>query len=327
MFPSSNTVSGSTSWAAAQQSGRLSLSPVELQKRAHQRLAERIDLAKSRHKPLSILRQEARRVVDQYYEYEQPGLSKPDRDKVVEEILGEAYGFSPLEELFRDESAKEIMVLAFNQVIVRKGDSWLPTSVRFKDAGQYRNYLQRLAEVGEAVAPGFSCALDVKLPNGYRVVGILPPDILEQPPLVAFQRGEIPATGSTVVVGENRPLPGRVSGPVANPPRPGLASVSVPATAARRIPVPDAPRASGITPPPRSGVEFDPLGKIKQRVSERIVATCAAAGMYDLSQIPTSELQRVVEAHIGETVAQERLVLEPVTLSRLAIEILAAMNR
>ena len=64
MFPSSNSISGSTSWAASQQSGRLGMSPVELQRRAHQRLAERIDLSKSRHKPLSILRQEGRRVVD-----------------------------------------------------------------------------------------------------------------------------------------------------------------------------------------------------------------------------------------------------------------------
>jgi hypothetical protein len=319
MPPPSNTLSGSIPWAAVpQQSGRLGLSPVELQRRAHQRLAERIDLAKTRHKPLSILRQEARRIVDQYYEYEQPGLPKPERDKLVEEILGEAYGFGPLEELFRDESAKEIMVLAFNQVIVRKGDAWLPTSVRFRDAGQYRNYLQRLAEVGEAIAPGLSCAMDVKLPNGYRAVGILPPGILEQPPLVAFQRGEVPpAAGSTVIIHENRPLPVRASGAVANPQRPGFPPK----------PAGSDPRTSGSTPPPRSAPESDPLGKVKQRVSERIVATCAAAGMYDLGQIPTAELQRVVEAHITEVVTSERLTLDPPALSRLTVEILAAMNR
>jgi hypothetical protein len=319
MPPLNTSSSGSSSWAATQQSGRLGMSPVELQKRAHQ---------------LSILRQEARRVVDQYYEYEQPGLAKADRERIVEDILGEAYGFGPLEELFRDESAKEIMVLAFNQVIVKKGENWLPTSTRFRDAAQYRSYLQRLTEVGEAVAPGLACAMDVKLPNGYRAVGILPPSILEQPPLVAFQRGEVPApTGSTVIINQNRvvPVPATRSGVVANAPRPGLMPVTLTPSTIRQatgqeVAAPS-PRSSGSTPPPRSKAEFDPLSKVKQRVTERIVTTCAAAGMYDLGQIPTAELQRVVEAHIAEIVSQERLALEPVTLSRLAVEILAAMNR
>jgi pilus assembly protein CpaF len=316
-----STLSGSLAWAATQQSGRLGMSPVELQKRAHQRLAERIDLAKSRHKPLSILRQEARRIVDQYYEYEQPGLAKADREKLVEDVLGESYGFGPLEELFRDDSAREIMVLAHNQVIVKKGVDWLPTSTRFRDAAQYRSYLQRLTEVGEPLAPGLACALDMKLPNGYRVVGILPPEILDQPPLFVFHRGETPPpTGSTVIINESRPMPARTSGVVTNVGRPGLSAVSPSANTMRQV------TAQG-TPPPRSSPEVDPFAKVKQRVTERIVATCAAAGMYDLSQIPTAELQKVVEAHIGEVVAHERLSLEPAVLGRLTVEILAAMHR
>lgn len=107
-----------------------------------------------------------------------------------------------------------------------------------------------------------------------------------------------------------------------------MGSVSVSASTIRQI---AAQEGQGITsrignPPPRS-VESDPFGKVKQRVTERIVSTCAAAGMYDLSQIPIAELQRVVQAHIQEVVTLERLSPDASTLDRLAVEILAAMNR
>ena len=95
------------------------VSPVEMLRRAQARLAERFDPSRTRHKPLSILRQEGRRLLDQYFESEWNALPKPERDRLVEEILSEAPGFSPLEELFRDESTQEIMVIAATQVIAK----------------------------------------------------------------------------------------------------------------------------------------------------------------------------------------------------------------
>ena len=73
--------------------------------------------------------------------------------------------------------------------------------------------------------------------------------------------------------------------------------------------------------------EADPFAKVKQRVTERIVTTCAAAGMYDLSQITNSELQRVVQAHVMEVLTNERLHVEEHVQQRLVVQILAAMNR
>jgi pilus assembly protein CpaF len=336
MPPFSSAVSGTVSWSA-QQSGRLGLSPGELSKRAHQRLAERIDLTKSKHKPLSILRQEARRVVEQYYEFESPGISKPERDQLVEEILGEAYGFGPLEELFRDDTAKEIMVLASSQVIVRRGENWLPTSVRFRDATQYRNALNRLTEIGESSAiPGTASGsgFDLKLSNGFRAIGILPPSILDQPPLVVFSRIENSASsGSTIIGVENRPAAAtiRKSGAITNTPRSVMSgTTAIPVGENRQIPSQfgmDVAKRSVATPLPRPTSDFDPFAKIKQRVTERIVTTCAAAGMYDLSQIPSFELQKVVQAHVLEVVANERLSLDDTVRERLVVEILAAMNR
>ena len=93
----------------------------ELRKKAHARLVERVDPVRNKHKPISILRQESRRTLEQFLEAEYPYVVKDDRGKLVDEVLGEAVGLGPLEELFRDETVFEILVLAPNQIIARRG--------------------------------------------------------------------------------------------------------------------------------------------------------------------------------------------------------------
>jgi hypothetical protein len=210
---------------------RLIGSPQDMARKAHALLADRFAPAKVRHKPLSILRQEARRTLENLFDTEFPIVKKPDRDRMIEDILSEAIGFGPLEELFRDEGNVEIMVLAANQVIARKGEAWLPTSVRFKDATQMRDYLQKLASGGEPVAAGPQPggAFDVKLANGFRVIGVLPPAVLDQPPLAVFVRGEPPASPAARPACRSPPppaccrrrrCPARRSWRVRPPPRP-----------------------------------------------------------------------------------------------------------
>ncbi len=297
-------------------------SPAEMLRRAHIRLAERFDPSKTRHKPLSILRQEARRLLDQYFEVEWHALSKPDRDKLIEEILTEAPGFGPLEELFRDEGTKEIMVIAATQIIAKKGEAWLPTSVRFRDAGQFRSYLTRLSETGESLVPTpvASGGFDVRLSNGFRVIAVLPPEILDQPPLVLFVRSEplpIPRGASSVVMSPlHRNLP---SGSIQSPLPPAAPPSGVVAT--------PPPRQSGFVTTPAPRIVEDPHTRLKQRVTERIIAKCAAAGVYDLSAIPSGELQRVIHAHVLELSMLDRVAVDETAKERMVLEILAKMNR
>jgi pilus assembly protein CpaF len=167
-------------------------SPLDLPRRAHALLAERFPAHRTKHKPLSILRQEGRRALEQFFDAQVPPPAKADRDRQVEEILGEANGFGPLEELFRDEAVREVMVLAAAQVIVRKDGGWVPTSVRFRDPAHQRTYLRRLADTGEPFVTGGGGgdgAFDVRLANGFRVIGVLPPDVLDTPPVAVFVRG------------------------------------------------------------------------------------------------------------------------------------------
>src|SRR5436305_14027766 len=75
--------------------------PADVRRRAHARLAEKIDPVRCRHKPLSILRAEARRIVETLLDSDAPSLSGAERERLIEDVLAESIGLGPLEELFR----------------------------------------------------------------------------------------------------------------------------------------------------------------------------------------------------------------------------------
>lgn len=304
---------------------RLLGTPQDMMRKSHALLADRFPPAKVRHKPLSILRQEGRRALEILFENEFPTVKKPDRDQMIELVLGEAIGFGPLEELFRDESLGEIMVLAAAQVIARRNDAWVPTSVRFRDPAHLRGYFRRVADTGEQLASTASPVggFDVRIANGFRVIGLLPPEVLDQSPTALFVRGEMPPPPSS---------PTR-SGTVSNAPRavpvPG-GSTGVPASAATRA-VSQSNQAEVTLVPqpaePRGPAVLNPYDRMRQRVTERIVRKCAAAGVYDLRSISTPELQRVILANVTELNADERMGMDEPLMQRMTLEILAGMNR
>jgi hypothetical protein len=286
--------------------------PPELRRKAHARLAERIDPARVRHKPLSLLRQEARRFLEQFLDTECLIPSRAERDRLTEDLLAEATGCGPLEELFRDEAVREILILTPTQVICRRNDDWLPTSVRFRDAEQYRAVLTRYAEIGELCVPGSSATggFDVRLGNGFHVLAIVPPTVMEQMPLALFVRGAAtrPSSGSVVVSAPSGVVPvssghrsGTRSGLHAAPPRETTDSDTLPV--------------------------IDPAARLRQRLTERIIMKFAAAGMYDLNQIPLPELRKIVLAQVQEFCHAERLGHDHARQEMLALEILAGMNR
>ncbi len=299
----------------------------DLRKKAHVKLAERVDPLRSRHKPLSLLRAEGRRVLEAFCDQDAVTLGRSDRDRLIDDVLAEAPGFGPLEELFRDDAVKEILILAAQQVLGRKGDSWLPTSSRFRDADQLRAVLARWADAGDSLVPGVpaSAGFDVRLPNGFRVMAILPPAVMDVSPQAFLTRG-MPV---------HPPAPGGLSGgsgPISAfaprrpyPPAGGSGPLATPAPA----PIPPAsgpvaPTTARPSPPPAAP---DPYAKIRQRVAERIVMKFASAGVYDMNLIPLPELRRIVVAHVAEYCTQERLGFDDAAHDWLALEILAGMNR
>lgn len=310
--------------------------PADLRRKAYAKLAERLDPARTRHRPLSLVRAEAGRLLDHLLDTEAPTLARDERDRLAQDVLASAPGVGPLEELFRDEAVTEILILAPAQVIVRKGDAWLPTSVRFRDGEQVKGVLARFAEVGEPLLPGSAPTggVGVRLANGFRLIAVTPPEVMGQQPVVLLIRGPAPAAatapagGSTgiawgAVLGRplptdsaprpesspSPPAPPRVIGLVSTPPPTGPGSARMP--------------AASLPPAPAT----DPLARFRQRLTERIITRFAAAGIYDLTEIPTNELQRIVAAHVAEFCQQERMDADESLQQQLVLGILAGMNR
>jgi hypothetical protein len=225
----------------------------------------------------------------------------------------------------------------------------VPTSVRFRDPAHQRSYLRRLTETNPPLfADGgpADAAFDVKLANGFRVVGILPPDVLEQPPLAVFTRGQptppaatpVPlatASGTVSAGAATRiaPIPqpggsGAVSFNAVNRSPASSGRFPKPDTASKGpipspLPIPQEPAVSEFYLP----ANLDPKEKVRRRVSERIIRKCAAAGVYDLSAIPATELQRVILAHVQEFNAAERMNLSDQEVQIVALEIFTGMRR
>jgi hypothetical protein len=278
------------------------------------KLEDRLDPGTSKRMPASLLRQSLRTFAEQITEQEARALPKPHRDRLVEEVLAELLGYGPLEELFREADVREILVAGPHAVIVRRdGGSWTPTSVRFRDEDHLRTAIDRLATHADPVG-GVTTSVnlyDLKLPNGFRAVAVIPPPALGVSASVAFVRVEAnPAA---------LPLPQSPTVPL----MPGLPSGSASAATAQQ-PLADPAPVSGTRP--TSG-ESDPLARHRNRLIERLITRLTNLGVYDLRRLEITELRRIVAAYVAEYVVKERILLSDADQARLQLEILAAMHR
>jgi hypothetical protein len=202
----------------------------------------------------------------------------------------------------------------------------VPTTARFRDAEQLRGVLARFGAVGELLTggPDPSAAVDVRLANGFRVVAVVPPQAAQLPPVALFARGQVPGSGLWT---------GSPSGLTAAPAaRPGVAAASRSATVRNPLPRPahETADVSASQPTPLLDVNppaADPFAQTRQRIAERMAAAMASAGVYDLNRIALPDLRRIVLAHVIEYCDAEKLAFDDGLKERLALEILAGMNR
>jgi hypothetical protein len=284
------------------------------------KLEDRMDLGASKRMPSSLLRQSLRTLAEQIAEQEGRGMGRADRDRLIEGVLAELLGYGPLEELFRDATTLEVLVAGPQAVIVRRErGGWVPTSIRYKDDDHLRTALDRLITHADPVG-GITTSVnlfDLKLPNGFRAVGVIPPPALGVSASVAFIRFDANAPQPAALAG----LPGgevRIS-----PPPGGSASVGT-------HPAPGTPGAS---PRPGSGLrpgladDPDPLARHRVRLIELLITKLASLGVYDVQKIEITELRRVVAAYVSEYCTTERIYLSDTDQARLQLEILTAMRR
>jgi pilus assembly protein CpaF len=158
----------------------------EWRKRMHAKLLDTMDLR--RHDVSSMsdtqLRSETSRVIrDILKEMEADIPRELDRELLCKQVLDEAVGLGPLEELLADESISEIMVNRYDEIYVERSGRLQRHGMTFTGDRAVLGVIERIvAPLGRRIDES-SPMVDARLKDGSRVNAIIPPLALKGPAL------------------------------------------------------------------------------------------------------------------------------------------------
>ncbi len=165
----------------------------ELKRRIHSKLVDKLDLSRVGDLEGEVLRREIRLVIEHLCDAEDDTyLNRAERDRLIEEVLDETFGYGPLELLLKDTRVSEIMVNNPKDIYVEKDGKVIKSSVTFRDDAHLLQIIDRIvSKVGRRVDE--VCPMvDARLPDGSRVNAIIPPLALDGPCLTIRRFGSNP---------------------------------------------------------------------------------------------------------------------------------------
>lgn len=108
-------------------------------------------------------------------------FSRDDKKALVRELVEEATGLGPLEELLADPSITEIMVNGSNEIFIERAGKIENTRRAFVSEEQLRGIIERIVSPLGRRIDDSSPYVDARLPDGSRVHAIIPPLSLDGP--------------------------------------------------------------------------------------------------------------------------------------------------
>lgn len=170
-----------------------------LKLRIHSELIRTIDLKKilaeagdseSKEKEL---RNKTQRDIGQIVDKEAPDLARDERQKLVKDVLEEALGLGPLEDMLSDPSISEIMVNGANKIFVEKGGKVQLSGIKFTSNDHLRRIIERIVTPLGRQINNATPYVDARLKDGSRVNAVIEPLALDGPALTIrkFKKGGI----------------------------------------------------------------------------------------------------------------------------------------
>src|SRR5579863_4376079 len=158
----------------------------------HSRLVDKLDLSRLGDLEGDTLRREIRLVVEHLCDTENPLLNRSERERLIEEVLDETFGFGPLEILLKDPTVSDIMINGPKKVFVEKKGRIVRSEVVFRDNGHLLQSIDRIvSKVGRRIDET-SPMVDARLPDGSRLNAIIPPLAIDGPSLSIRRFGSNP---------------------------------------------------------------------------------------------------------------------------------------
>jgi pilus assembly protein CpaF len=149
----------------------------------HKEVVERLDISKLGRLPKDHLRREVRGVAAKIIQTRRESVPDLDQERMVGEIMNEAFGLGPLEALMNDPTISDILVNGAGKVYVERRGRLEPTGILFADNHHLIQIIQRLTgRVGRRVDE-MSPLVDARLEDGSRLNAIIPPLALDGPVL------------------------------------------------------------------------------------------------------------------------------------------------
>jgi len=109
------------------------------------------------------------------------GLSRPDEERLIQELLNDAFDLGPITPYLLDEEISDILVNTHRQVYVERLGKLETTDVQFRDEAHLRLIIDRIiSRVGRRIDES-TPLVDARLPDGSRVNAIIPPAAIDGP--------------------------------------------------------------------------------------------------------------------------------------------------
>lgn len=170
-----------------------------LKLRIHSELIRTIDLKKilaeagDNESKEKELRNKTQRDIGQIVDKEAPDLARDERQKLVKDVLEEALGLGPLEDMLSDPSISEIMVNGANKIFVEKGGKVQLSGIKFTSNDHLRRIIERIVTPLGRQINNATPYVDARLKDGSRVNAVIEPLALDGPALTIrkFKKGGI----------------------------------------------------------------------------------------------------------------------------------------
>jgi len=151
----------------------------DLKRQIHAKLVDKLDLSRVSDLQGDTLRREIRLVVERLCDTENPLLNRMERERLIDEVLDETFGFGPLEMLLKDPTISDILVNGPFKIYVERRGKLEKSDVKFRDNDHLMQIIDRIvSKVGRRVDET-TPLVDARLPDGSRVNAVIQPIALD----------------------------------------------------------------------------------------------------------------------------------------------------
>lgn len=158
-----------------------------LKRRLHHQVVSSMDPTSLGSMSDEQLRNAIREEVVEFCKTNAEVIQVDDHERLIKEVLDEAFGLGPLEQLMSDPTISDILINGPKSVFVERHGRLEKSSIQFHDNSHVVQIVQRIAAQTGRRVDETSPTVDARLPDGSRLNAVIPPIALDGP-LVSIRR-------------------------------------------------------------------------------------------------------------------------------------------